>query len=61
MLAFIKENERSGGDKEDDRNRNRRKRASHSMKRSFLLANIDQIMRAPYGGVFVEALIQTKL
>ena len=26
----------------------------------FLLVNIDQIMRAPYGGVFVEALIQKK-
>ena len=27
----------------------------------FLLVNINQIMRAPYGGVFVEALIQAKL
>ena len=26
----------------------------------FLLGNVDEIMRAAYGGVFMEALIQTK-
>jgi len=39
---------------------NRRKRASHGMASFFSLVKIDEIMRAPYGGVFLEKLIQAK-
>ena len=37
---------------------NRRKRASHGMASFFSLVKIDEIMRAPYEGVFVEELIR---
>ena len=39
---------------------NRRKRASHGMASFFSLVKIDEIMRAPYGGVFLEELILAK-
>ena len=35
---------------------NRRKRASHGMASFFSLVKIDEIMRAPYGGLFLEEL-----
>ena len=35
-------------------------RRRHASKTSFSVANLAEIMRAPYGGVFMEALMQTK-
>ena len=39
---------------------NRKKRASHGMASFFSLVKIDEIMRAPYGGLFLEKLILAK-